>query len=114
MALPASPINLALAANVLKRLAEIPTFAEEFVLQPNPGNAQNIIIFHMDADGTFPDGTPDATNANAMYILRPTSDPLPIRPSAGGVLNGEQIDLSKMCAISTATAQLFINPINRF
>lgn len=112
--LPASPINLALAANVLKRLAEIPTSAEEYQIQPNPGNAQNVIIFHMNADGSLPTGTLDATHPNVMYILVPSAAPIQIRPSRGGIMNGEQVDLSKMCAISTATARLFINPINRF
>lgn len=113
MALPASPTNLSLSANVIKRLAEIPTFAEEYVVQPNPANAQNVLIFHMNSDGTFP-GTVDATSPNLMYILTPSASPLPIRPSRGGILNGEQVDLSQMCAISTANARLFINPINRY
>lgn len=108
----ASPTNLSITANVVKRLAEVPTWAEKFQLQASPSNAQNVLIFRMDADGTFPDGTLDQTNPNVMYILTPGQIlPLPIGVTQAGELNREQISLHELCAISTANARLFINPV---
>ena len=109
------PVNLVITANKLQRLSELPNFASEYFIQANPANAQNVLLFRNNADGSLPSVT-DATSPNLFAILTPGQFlPYALRFDTHGELyGGEQVNAADYSAISTANARLFINPANRF